>query len=126
MFCNNQAVKQCKDDPTIIAACMLQSFYEAAMVPAQSHSVACHYLSLLTTCVPGNHVPCAHLFQYTFVFMWTPAMEARTTVPPAKIPFGLIFASFMVTCNPLSLPENIRWHPKYTMCALTCYSYGPH
>jgi hypothetical protein len=36
-------------------------------------------------------------FQYTFVFMWTPAMEARTTVPPAEIPFGLIFASFMVS-----------------------------
>jgi hypothetical protein len=24
-------------------------------------------------------------------------MEARTTVPPAEIPFGLIFASFMVS-----------------------------
>lgn len=35
LFRNDQAVKQCKDDPTIIAACMLQSFYEAAMVPAQ-------------------------------------------------------------------------------------------
>lgn len=27
-----QASQQCKDDPTIIAACMLQSFFEAAMV----------------------------------------------------------------------------------------------
>ena len=45
--------------------------------------------------------------QYTFVFMWTPAMEARTVVPPAKIPFGLIFASFMVW--PLPTPRRARW-----------------
>ena len=36
---NDQAVQQCKDDPTIVAACMLQSFYEAAMVRAPSHPV---------------------------------------------------------------------------------------
>ena len=47
-----------------------------------------------------NHLACVYLLQYTFVFMWTPAMEARTVVPPAKIPFGLIFASFMVTQQP--------------------------
>ena len=32
LFRDVQAVQQCKDDPTIVAACMLQSFYEAAMV----------------------------------------------------------------------------------------------
>ena len=67
-----------------------------------------------------------YLFQYTFVFMWTPAMEARTTVPPAKIPFGLIFASFMVTCKPFPLPESTRLHSRHTTCALTCDAYGPH
>lgn len=34
-------------------------------------------------------------------------MEARTVVPPAKIPFGLIFASFMVW--PLPTPRRARW-----------------
>ena len=32
-------------------------------------------------------------------------MEARTVVPPAKIPFGLIFASFMVRPLPDSAPR---------------------
>jgi MFS family permease len=59
------AYEQCKADPTIVAACMLQSFFESAM--------------------------------YTFVFMWTPAMESRSVVPPNLIPFGLIFAAFMTS-----------------------------
>ena len=29
LFRDVQAVQQCKDDPTIVAACMLQSFYVA-------------------------------------------------------------------------------------------------
>ena len=32
---------------------------------------------------------------YTFVFMWTPTLE----VNGAKIPHGLIFAAFMVSCS---------------------------
>lgn len=32
---------------------------------------------------------------YIFVFMWTPAMKAKTT---GDIPFGLVFATFMVGC----------------------------
>lgn len=110
---NDQAVQQCKDDPTIVAACMLQSFYEAAMVNAQSHFVADHFLCLLKSRMREKHLTCVYLLQYTFVFMWTPAMEARTVVPPAKIPFGLIFASFMVTQKPATSrqPKGMAYIP---------------
>ena len=32
--------------------------------------------------------------------MWTPAIEERVSVPADAIPFGLIFASFMVRAHP--------------------------
>ena len=36
-------------------------------------------------------------------------MEARTTVPPSQIPFGLIFASFMVSKRDNQSSECGRW-----------------
>jgi hypothetical protein len=81
------ARQQCRDDPTIVAACMVQSFFEAAM--------------------------------YTFIFMWTPAIEERTSVGKDDIPFGLIFASFMVS---MMLGSSLfsylcvrKWHPESMM-----------
>lgn len=35
---------------------------------------------------------------YVFVFMWTPALTALTPSGDAELPFGLIFATFMVSC----------------------------
>ena len=35
---------------------------------------------------------------YVFVFMWTPALTALTDDSSASLPFGLIFATFMVCC----------------------------
>jgi MFS family permease len=34
---------------------------------------------------------------YAFVFMWTPALKATYTDPDVKIPFGVVFACFMVS-----------------------------
>lgn len=38
---------------------------------------------------------------YTFVFLWTPTLEAATAQadPKATIPYGIIFACFMVACS---------------------------
>jgi hypothetical protein len=34
---------------------------------------------------------------YTFVFMWTPALAAASPPSMGTLPFGLIFACFMVS-----------------------------
>lgn len=51
-------------------------------------------------------------------------MEARTVVPPAKIPFGLIFASFMVqplpTPAPRALAADLRRAAQVSMMLGSC------
>lgn len=57
--------------------------------------------------------------RYTFVFMWTPAVEERVQVPPDAIPFGLIFASFMVSMmlgsSVFSYLSSQKWRPESMM-----------
>lgn len=43
-------------------------------------------------CGSFSHLCCC---RYIFVFMWTPAMQAKIK---GDIPFGLVFATFMVAC----------------------------
>jgi hypothetical protein len=40
---------------------------------------------------------------YTFVFMWSPALNALKDADGGPLPFGMIFASFMVRQLSLSL-----------------------
>eukprot|EP00551_Chaetoceros_affinis_P013348 CAMPEP_0203686140 /NCGR_PEP_ID=MMETSP0090-20130426/48909_1 /ASSEMBLY_ACC=CAM_ASM_001088 /TAXON_ID=426623 /ORGANISM="Chaetoceros affinis, Strain CCMP159" /LENGTH=506 /DNA_ID=CAMNT_0050555357 /DNA_START=79 /DNA_END=1599 /DNA_ORIENTATION=- len=51
------------------------------------HSKEILYTGLICSLFEGS--------MYIFVFMWTPAMQALTDDP---LPFGLIFATFMVCC----------------------------
>jgi len=49
---------------------------------------------------------------YTFVFMWTPQLE-ETNITGAKLPYGTVFACFMVSCMIGSTCVGIlgRWKP---------------
>jgi hypothetical protein len=56
---------------------------------------------------------------YTFVFMWSPALEAVTAI---KLPYGIIFASFMVCIMIGSLLFKQATHGKF-MSPEICLQY---
>ena len=104
---------QCEASPAIVTVCLLQAFFEVSTAP-------CRFL-----CPPRaaaiDPLCDRQSAMYTVVFMWTPAIEAavatasgvpRSALGPDQLPFGIIFAAFMVRrpCAPPAARPS--WRPR--------------